>query len=77
MEEEKKSTDWKKSAPVFDISDPWKTMELTMRLEDWKKANERLSVLSAQNTEALMEAFRLGFLAGVHFTQDTFEKERH
>lgn len=75
--EEKKTADWKKSAPVFDLSDPWKDMEQIMRMDDWKNANEKLAAFSAQNTEALIEAFRAGFGAGVHFAQDTFEKERH
>lgn len=75
--EEKKTADWKKSAPVFDLSDSWRDLEVIIRTEDWKNANEKLAVFSAQNTEALIEAFRAGFGAGVHFAQDTFEKERH
>jgi len=41
------------------------------------KKNRQLGALSAQNTDALIEAFHLGYLAGVHFTQDIYEKERH
>lgn len=76
MEDRAKKYDRKKAAPVFDSMDPWKLKAVLMRSDDWEKANERLGALSAQNTDALIEVFNLGFLAGVHFTQDTYEKER-
>ncbi len=65
-----------RSAPLFDTGDSWRLMEITMRREDWAEANKRMSEYSAQATDALIEIFNLGFRAGIHFAQDTYEKER-
>lgn len=66
-----------RSAPLFDTGDSWRLMEITMRTDDWAEANKKMSEYSAQNTDALIEIFNLGFRAGIHFAQDTYEKERH
>lgn len=76
MEERGKAFDQKKSAPLFDSEDSWRLMETMMRREDWKEINERMAAISAQNTNALIEIFQLGFRSGVRFAQDTYEKER-
>lgn len=75
MEEGKKGPERNKSASMFDYSSSWLTKYEILRREDWLKANERLATLSGQNTEALLEAFQLGFIAGIHVTQDAIDNE--
>ena len=76
MEDSEKKFDRQKIPPLFDTGNSWRLTETMMRHEDWKEINERMADFSAQNTDALITIFQLGFRAGVRFAQDTYEKER-